>query len=66
MFDPSTAIRVFGFARHPGLGRIQTTAAKPVQITGADVKADVKADKPAKDLGWHHPEWWEYHNYERR
>ena len=66
MFDTSTVIRAFGFGGQPGASRIGATISRIVHSTQVDSKADVRKQRPAKDVGWHHPEWWEHHNYERR
>jgi hypothetical protein len=66
MFDSSTAIRVFGFPRHPRKAGVQTTVTEAVEIAGVDSKVDVQKEKRVKDEAWRRPEWWEYHHYERR
>ena len=66
MFDASTVTRAFGFAGQPRASRIAATISRIVRATEVDSKVDVRKERPAKDVGWHHPEWWEYHNYERR
>lgn len=66
MFYTPTAIRVLGLTTHPQSGETQTTLPKADLIASADSKLDVQVERPARDVGLHHPEWWEYHNYGRR
>jgi hypothetical protein len=66
MFDTSTAIRDFGFARQSRLGATQPTADQAVQIEDAASNAGAQKERRTKDEAWRRPEWWEHHNYERR
>jgi hypothetical protein len=66
MFDTSTVIRAFGFAGQARSNRSQAILSKSVQTAEEDAKADVRRDRPMKDVACYRPEWWEHHNYEPR
>jgi hypothetical protein len=66
MFNNSTAIQVFGFARQARPGTTRPTAAQEVQIEDAASKVGAQTERRMKDEAWRRPEWWEHHNYERR
>ena len=61
----STVMRAFDLPDNPG-DRLGATISRIVHSTELHSKVDVRKQRSAKDVGWHHPEWWEHHNYERR
>ena len=65
MFD-TASIRVLGLAGHFRPSRSETSSDKIVRFEEAEQEVESQTKRSARDVGWRHPEWWEYHNYERR